>query len=175
MTSKSRLGRKNATLEMNELEALYLELVKQFYDRGDRARAKRAALRLEKLLATSHDFAESIRGEEVRSLIAELRGNLPEAIKSRQAEIRKILALHELSVRTPKWKYVSSQYDFSDVSDRYDLLATLYDELGELDSAIAVLKESKAYCEAHKIPFDGQELLEKLQEPERENSTSGNA
>jgi hypothetical protein len=172
MTSKSRVARKNADSEIKELEALYLELVKQFYDRGDRARAKKAALLLEKLLSTSPKFAESIRGEEVRSLIAELHGNLPQAIQSRQAEIRKILALHELTVRTPRWKYVSRQYDFSDVSDRYDLLATLYDELGELDSAIAVLKESKRYCEDHKIPFDGQELLEKLQEPEKENSTS---
>ncbi len=164
MISKSRTNHKGASPGANEFDALYLAFVKQFYDKGDRARAKILALRLEKLLATSREFSDSIRGEEVRSLIAELRGDLVEAIHSREAEIRKILELHALTVNTPTWEYVSRQYDYSDVSDRLDLLAILYDQQGELDRAIRVLMESRGYCEAHRIRFDGQALLKELQE-----------
>ncbi len=164
MVSKSRTNHKNAGPYANEFDALYLEFVRQFYDKKDRARAKILALRLEKLLATSREFSESIKGEEVRSLIAELRGNLVEAIHSREAEIRKILELHALTINTPAWEHVSRQYDFSDVSDRLDLLAILYDQQGELDRAIAVLMESQGYCESRKIRFDGQALLKELQE-----------
>ena len=117
---------------------------------------------METLLADSSEFSSSIRGEEIRSLIAELRGDLAEAARSREAEIRKILELHALAANTANWSYVSSQYDFSAVSDRLDLLATLYDALGQLDRAIATLLESKNYCQSHSIPFDAQDLLEEL-------------
>jgi hypothetical protein len=106
----------------------------------------------------------TLRGEEVRSLIAELRDELSLAIQSREAEIRKILELHSRTLNTPGWKYVSQQYDFDDVSDRLDLLAILYDKQGELSRAIAILLESKEYCQTHKIPFDSQDLLEELEE-----------
>jgi hypothetical protein len=109
-------------------------------------------------------YAGSIREEEIRSLIAESRGDFAQAARSREAEIRKILQLHTLSVNTPGWEYVARQYDFSDVSDRLDLLAILYDELGDLDRAIATLRESKQYCESHEAPFDGQGLLDELEQ-----------
>jgi len=147
-----------------ELESLYLKLVTLFYQKDDREQALAVASRLDRVLAGSADYAASIRGEEVRSLIAELRGDLAEAARSREAEIRKILELHTLTVNTEHWKYVSRQYDFSDLSDRLDLLAILYDSQGETDRAIATLLESKRYCESHRIPFDAQDVLEELSE-----------
>jgi hypothetical protein len=114
-----------------EIDVLYAEFLKHFYGDGDSAAAACSAARLEEMLANSPAFAESIRGEEIRSLVAELRGDFAEAIRSREAEIRKILELHTLAVNTPSWEYVSRQYDFSDVGDRLDLLANLYDRLGE--------------------------------------------
>jgi hypothetical protein len=157
----------------NDVESLYAAFLKCFYDDGDREKAQRIAPRLEKALAKSPDAAGSIRGEEIRSLIAELRGNLAEAARSREAEIRKILELHSLAVNTPAWTRVARTYDFSDVSDRLDLLAVLYDKQGDTDRAIATLLESKHYCESHHVPFDGQDLLEEL-EGSRKPSASGN-
>lgn len=146
------------------LESLYVEFVKQFYEKQNHKRAEQLAPGLEKALAESPEYARSIRGEEVRSLLAELRGDFKEAARSREAEIRKILQLHALAVNTPSWDYVARQYDFSDVSDRLDLLAMLYDEQGEGERAIRILQESKQYCQAHAIPFDAQDLLDELEQ-----------
>jgi hypothetical protein len=147
-----------------KLEDLYAKLLKRWGEGTDRASSAPIVAELEAALDASSEFAESIRGEEVRSLIAEVRGDLPAAIHSREAEIRKILQLHALSIGTPTWKYVAKQYDFGDVSDRLDLLAILYDQIGEVNRAIAILRESKQYCASHQIEFDGQDLLDELLE-----------
>src|SRR4051794_636299 len=116
MTSKVRNSRTASSPGHAKLESLYLELLRRFYDENDREQAVRVAARLEKRMAAAPEYADSIRGEEIRSLIAELRGDLAEAARSREAEIRKILELHTLAVNSPGWNYVSRQYDFSDVS-----------------------------------------------------------
>jgi tetratricopeptide (TPR) repeat protein len=154
------------------VESLYLELLKRYYEEGDRKRSRKVATRLDKLLAASPDYAHSIRGEEIRSIIAELRDNYSEAIQSREAEIRKILELQTRTIKTDNWKYVSRQYDFSDVSDRLELLAILYDKQGDLDRAIAILLESKQYCQLHDFPFDGNDLLEELEQEARTRLTT---
>jgi hypothetical protein len=146
------------------LESLYHELLKQYYDHGHLEHASEVASRLEEALAASPEFAQSIRGEEVRSIIAELRGDLPIAIQCREAEIRKILELHARTLNTPSWNYVSQRYDLSDVSDRLDLLAILYDKQGDSERAIAVLLESKEYCQSRQLPFDAQDLLDELEQ-----------
>jgi hypothetical protein len=163
MSSRAPTNGERSDPAPGDLESLYLELVKRYYKEGDRERAGAVATRLEQALAASPDYAHSIRGEEVRSIIAELRGDLPRAIQSREAEIRKILELHERAVNTESWGYVSRLYDYADVSDRLDLLAILYDQQGELDRAIAILVESKNYCQSHDIPFDAQGLLDELE------------
>jgi len=161
--------KKSETLDATlpaELDALYLKFMKQFYANGNRAATRKTAASLQSLLAELPEFADSIRGEEVRSLIAELHGDYAAAIRSREAEIRKILELHTLAVNSPNWPYVSREYDFSDVSDRLDLLAGLYDHVGDTDRALATLRESQSYCEAHQITFDGGELLQELANPQ---------
>ena len=164
MGTRARRNGTGLTFEPQQIELLYAELVKLFYDEGNRRQARKVASRLEAALGALPDYAASIRGEEVRSLIAEVRGDFAEAARSREAEIRRILELHALTVNTPDWEYVSRQYDFSDVSDRLDLLAILYDAQGELDRAAATLRESKHYCQSHRIPFDAQDLLDELEE-----------
>jgi tetratricopeptide (TPR) repeat protein len=147
-----------------EVETLYNSLIDTFYDRGDRERARQIATELQLTLNNRPDVADSIRGEEIRSLIAELNGNLQEAIRRRECEIRKILELHSLACGSPGWAYVFRQYDYGDVSDRLDLLASLYANVGDWERAIATLRESKAYCEGHGIPFDGQDLLDEFEQ-----------
>jgi hypothetical protein len=159
---------RNATKSpADELDKLYVELLHFFYEEEDRARAAQVAERLEAALRDRPDFADSIRGEEVRSLLAELHGDLSNAIRSREREVRKILELHSLAVNTPSWDYVQRQYDYSDVSDRLDLLAMLYAEQGDIESAIRTLHESRQFCESHHVPFDGQDLLEEYEELQR--------
>ena len=162
MISKARSRRPKSRSDAVAVETLYLRLLRQFYEEDNRERAEQTALQLEASLASSPEFARSIRGDEIRSLIAELRNDFAEAARCREAEIRKILELHSLAVNSPSWKYVARQYDFDDVSDRLDVLALLYDRLGDADRAVATLVESKHYCASHGIRFDGQALLDEL-------------
>jgi hypothetical protein len=164
MSSKSNGNGKTSASVSKDFDSLYRAFARAFYGNENHDRATALAPRLEDSLASSPELAESIRGEEVRSLLAELRGNLAEAIQSREAEIRKILELHTLAVNSPAWDYVSRQYGYSDVSDRLDLLAILYDRQGNLDRAIAVLLESKQYCASHQVPFDALDLLAELEQ-----------
>src|SRR4051812_12653142 len=114
MSSKAPTKRTTPSPPPGDFESLYLELLKYFYEEGNRDRARTVATQLEASLEASPDFSHSIRGEEVRSIIAELRGDLPKAIQSREAEIRKILELQERTSNTQSWKYVSRLYDYSD-------------------------------------------------------------
>jgi hypothetical protein len=164
MSTRAKRNGAESVPAPREFESLYLRLVKLFYEKDDRKRTQKIASRLERVLAASPDYSGSIRGEEVRSLIAEFRGDFAEAVRSREAEIRKILELHTLTANSENWKSVSRHYDFSDVSDRLDLLAILYDTQGQLDRAISTLLESRHYCQSHRIPFDAQDLLEELEQ-----------
>ena len=164
MISKVRPNGRQLNSAKEDVESLYLAFLQKFYESGNRVQARKLAVRLEEALTAVPSYADSIRAEEIHSLIAELRGDFVQAARSREAEIRKILELHSLAVNTPHWKTVARQYDFSDVSDRLDLLAILYDSQGDLDRAIATLTESQRYCQSHEIPFDGQELLDELQQ-----------
>ncbi|MBX9678657.1 MAG: hypothetical protein K2X38_07820 [Gemmataceae bacterium] len=42
------------------------------------------------------------------------------------------------------------------------MLALLYDDQGSTQRAIDTLLESKEYCQARDIPFDGQDILDEL-------------
>jgi len=170
MTSRVTRGRKGEADAADEIETLYLELLRSFYEEEDRERARTVAERLEAALAERPDFAESIRAEEVRSLIAELRGDLNEAVQRRESEIDKIRQLHSLALNKPGQDYVFRQYDFSDLSDRLDILATLHAEQGNLERAVELLHESRQFCESHHVPFDGQDLLDEYEEARRDRS-----
>jgi hypothetical protein len=153
-----------------DLEDLYLRFLHAFYEDDDREQSLLIAERLEAELASRPDFAESIRGDEIRSLLAELRGDFASAIHNRREEIRKIRELHSLVQGTPGWAYVFRQYDFRDISDRLDLLAVLHTHLDDYPEAVKVLNESKAFCASHEIPFDGEDLLEEFVAIARDSS-----
>ena len=167
MTSKATSSRSQKKSLLEGADSLYSEFLRLFYDEGDRRGARKIAPRLVAFLNAEPEFAASIRGEEVRSLLAELRGDFLEAIRSREAEVRKILELHALALKDSTWEYVSRQYDHADVSDRLDILAILYDRVGDLTRAKATLQESRDYCASHGIPFDGQEILDELRKSRR--------
>ena len=167
MSNKTAGGRGQKTDPAGEMEALYQQLVQALYGDENRARALAVAENVEAFLTARPEFADSIRAEEVRSLIAEARGDLAEAIRRRESEIDKIRRLHGLAENKPGWDYVLRQYDYGDLSDRLDILASLYAEQADLDRAVELLHESKQFCESHQVPFDGQDLLDEYEQARR--------
>jgi tetratricopeptide (TPR) repeat protein len=167
MTRKSSPKRRSQSSDGDDIERLYHQLLRSYYERGDRVRALPIADRLEAALDNASIREPTIRSEECRSLIAEVRGDLARAIRHRRKEIDLIRRLHRVSLHGPGRDFVLRRYDHSDLSDRLDLLATLYHDSGDLDRAIATLQESRQLCEAHQLPFDGQDLLDDYLEKRR--------
>ncbi len=98
-------------------------------------------------------------------MVHEGKGDLANAIKHRENEVRLIRRLHKLTRSTPSADYIFGQYSLSDLRDRLNLLAMLYHDQGHLDRALEALQESKKFCIQHGIPFDGEDLLQEyLQE-----------
>ena len=147
----------------DEIDYLYHKLLYWFYECGDRRRAKPYCDRLERLLDEFCPDDHVIVPEECRSLICEVRGDLPGAIGHRENEIRLIKRLHRISQNTPSRDFALSQYDYSDLSDRLDLLATLCHAAGKPKRALRILEESKHLCTTHGLKFAGQEILRECQ------------
>jgi hypothetical protein len=159
MKTKTSRTRRTFYHEWDEIDYLYMKILDWFYGKGNRRKALPFCARLEALLKKTPDAHEAILGEECWSLICEVRGDLAGAIAYREREIELIKRLHRISVNTPGRDIVLQRYDYSDWSDRLDLLAILYHDAGDLRKAIQVLKESRRLCQRHGIPFDGKDLL----------------
>lgn len=146
--------------DRDEIEYFYHKLLYWLYEREDRARARAFAERLARLLSKASPGHDAIFPEECWSLICETKEDLPGAIAHRENEVRLIRRLHEISRNTPHENLVLRQYGYDDLSDRLDLLATLYHDSGHLDKAIRTLHESQQLCEKHGVKFDGEDILQ---------------
>lgn len=149
----------------DEVLYLYDKILYWLYGKQNRSRAMRFAGRLQELLRRLCWKHEAIRGEECWSLLYELKGDLRRAIKYRENEIRLIKGLRQSArpikdSRQKKW--ILHGYGISDLSDRMDLLALLYDRAGNTGKAIGVLRNSKRLCKKHGVRFDGQDILDEL-------------
>ena len=164
MKVKPPPDRRKFANEWDQIEYLYDKLLYWLYQREDAAKARPYADRLERLLSKADPKQEAILGQECRSLVYETKGDLPKAIKHRENEICLIRRLHELSRNARHEHAALIDYGFDDLSDRLDLLATLYHAAGQLDKAIATLKESKRLCEKEGIAFDGEDLMRESRE-----------
>jgi hypothetical protein len=67
----------------------------------------------------------------------------------------------------PKKKTFSTCNGYDDLSDRLDLLASPCHDSGDIDRAIAVLRESQQLCEEHGIKFDGEHILQECLDEKR--------
>ncbi len=151
-------------MRIKQIDRLYDQLVTWLYERQDARRSLPIANRLERLLARFSPKPETIFIEECRSLVCEAKGDLKNAIEHRENEIRLIRRLHAVSQGTESEPYVFSQYDYTDLSKRLDILAMLCHDTGNMDKAISILYESKKLCEEHGFKFDGETLLRDYQE-----------
>src|SRR5262245_51767919 len=132
---------------LNEMDELYECLLTRIYEDQDPAQARPVADRLESLLASANeDEVGAIFAEECKSLIREARGELPDAIKHRENEIRLILRLHEISLNTDSEDIVLGQYDYEDLRDRLYILSSLCHDSGDRERAIEILRASRQLC-----------------------------
>ena len=159
MATKFPSTKRKFASEWDEIDYLYHKILYWFYPVRDRAKALKFSKRLESLLKRFASRHEAIFGEECWSLVYEVKGDLDKAIEHREREIKLIQRLWAISKDPPAKEIVRARYDASDLSDRYDLLAILYHERGDLDKAIQILIESKAICDEHGIRFDGKDQL----------------
>jgi hypothetical protein len=164
MKVKPPADRRKFANAWDEIEYLYSKLLYWLYQREDNGKARRYADRLERILRKADPNGDAILGQECRSLICETRGDLAAAIKHRENEIRLIRRLHESIRNTPHQEFALKDYGYDALSDRLDLLATVHRENGNLNKALAVLRESQELCKANGIRFDGEDLLQKYAE-----------
>jgi len=146
--------------DWDEIGHLYQKVLYWLYNQQCAAKARPYSDRLEKLLPKADPNHEAIIGEECWSLIHETNGDLLEAIKHRENEIRMISQLYAISKGQPFEQTALRWYDISDLSDRLNLLAGLYHDSGDLGSAIATLEESKRLCARHGIAFEAEDVLD---------------
>jgi tetratricopeptide (TPR) repeat protein len=160
MTTKASPASSRRTEKWREIDDLYHQLLYCYYDRRNRKKALPVARRLERLLSQMNSDQQTILSQAAWSLVRECQGDLLEAIKHRENEIDLIKRLLQISSKSPHADSILKHYDYSDLSDRLDLLAILYHDVGNLEQALKVLRQSKLVCENHGIPFDGKDLLE---------------
>jgi hypothetical protein len=145
--------------QTREMDKLYDRLVYWLYERQNARRARPFAERLALALARFSPDPESIFIEECRSLVSEARGDLAEAIRRRENEIRLIRRLHEISRGKESESFILGQYGYDDLRDRLILLAMLCRDGGDVNRAISTLRGCKRLCARHGIPFGSDDLL----------------
>jgi hypothetical protein len=149
----------------DRIEDLYLKLLDEYYENEDVRRAKPIAAELTRHLRKADPKRDSIFASECQSLVCEVRGDLPAAIRHRLIEIEKIGILWQSSRDDDQRDMFFNLYAPTDLADRHDLLAILYHDSGQLKKAIQALWKSREICEEHGVKFDSTDLLkEYLQE-----------
>jgi hypothetical protein len=167
MKAKPPADRHSFANEWDEIGYLYDKVLFWLYQRADRRKARPFVKRLELLLAKADPKQESILGQECRSLAREALGDLAGAIEHRENEIQLIRRLHDVSRGKPFEEHALQDYGHEELSDRLDLLASLYHDNGQLDKAIDTLKQSKRLCQDHGLTFDGADLLQDYLDEQR--------
>lgn len=137
-----------------EVEDVYIATLEDRSE-GRRAEAIRKALHLARLLEQHDPTHEALLGMSGRCLIAELDGDWPAALQHRLREVATVKRLLDES-DAETLRVIRMGPD--DYSDRLDLLALNYLDLGRYDDALAALAESEAFCKEHGIPFDGKDI-----------------
>ena len=154
-------GRGTYAHAWEEIRDVYHKILDAYYEGRSRRRALRYVPRLQELLRLEAADHGAIFGEECWSLVSELRGDVSAAIKYRRNEIQLIRKLWKTLPGSPDIvrKAILEDYGPADLADRYDLLAILYHDAGQLRKAIKTLWQSRELCELHGIKFDGKGLL----------------
>lgn len=134
------------------IDELFHKVLDRFYNEKRRVRPFPTALHLLRLLDKYDPRAETLLGMSGRWLVAEVDGDLSEAIRYREME------LTALRRHIADGLIGSGGLDADEFSDRLDLLASAYLDAERYDDALRLLDESESFCTAHGVPFDGEEI-----------------
>jgi hypothetical protein len=167
MSSKAPATKRKFRSAWEEIDYLYHKVLYWFYSRQDRRQASFFAERLRPLVVSVDPSCQAILGASCRALPGELAGDLWSAIQAREREIHLIRQL--LQSDAPP----AAQLPPAELSDRLDLLAILYWHAGNLVPAREVLQDSQNWCAEKGIPFDGQELLDELDQELEATAANG--
>jgi hypothetical protein len=136
----------------HEIDDLFHRVLELVYEKERPDKAAPFAVRLLRLLDKHDPSAETLLGMSGRWLVAEMDNDLEEAIRFREKE------LGVLRDQMAKGIVNTGALDADDFSDRLDLLASNYLDVGRYKDALAALAESEAFCKEHGIPFDGKDI-----------------
>jgi len=131
---------------------LYHRLLDLFYSQESKARAVPVAFRLLRMLDKLDPNSDTLLTLAARAVIAELDGDLTEAIHYRQRELAvmdQLIAKRQLE---------AADLTYADYADRLDLIANLALELGDLEAAEMAIERSVAFCRKHRVKFDGADI-----------------
>jgi hypothetical protein len=156
MTTKNK---NNGTDKVKWAEAknLYVQLLQSFYERNEKAKTKSFALSLLRLIDTLDPSSKTLPGNEYRALIAEIDGDVDEAIRYREVLVSKI----DEYARTHRLKDIAIEP--GDYADQLDLLAILYCQSGRLSDAETAIEKSASICQEAGVPFDGKDVLKQIE------------
>lgn len=101
MKTKPPPHRRKFANEGDEIEYLYDKLLYWLHVRHEADKARPYAERLAKVLPKADPKNKAILGQECWSLVYEVRGNQPAAIKHREKEIDLIRQLHSFCKNAP--------------------------------------------------------------------------
>lgn len=157
---------RNETAQVNHwprIKDLYYDLIDAWFGDEDSRHSRRLANRLHRLIELDDPKQTAILGQDCRALIRDVHGDLEGAIRHRLKEIRfrkrLLQTMPPPGKRSEVQKIALNGYDFADLADRYDLLAILYHDAGQLKKALKALWQSRELCELHGVKFDGKDLL----------------
>ena len=145
---------------------LYHRILDLFYGQGSKARAVPIAFRLLRILDKLDPNSDALLTLAARAVLAELDGDLVEAIQFRK---RELVAMDRLIA---KRQLEAASLDFSDYADRLDLMANLSFDLGDLDAAEEAIGQSLAFCRKHGVKFDGKDIQSAIRKARKSTLTA---
>lgn len=154
-------------------EALYVyhKIIYWFYGRDKRTHAAHFTQRMRKLLRRVDPKQVTVKGAECWSLVYEIEKNLHEAILHRKLEIKRMERCLKSMNRDAPAAHAPARgketapdgYDnYTDLADRFILLAILERGAGNLEGAVNSLRRARKLSETHGFRFEAEDLWNEL-------------
>lgn len=145
----------------DELWYLYYKMLYWDYRRQRPSRAKPFARRAHKLMARMKNVRASAFGQECLAIVSEVEGHWRVAVRHRKAQIRLIERIRHLAKTEHPLarKAILTKFTPETFADAYNLLSIDLWCAGALPEALQVLTLSRKLCHAHRLRFDGADLV----------------
>jgi tetratricopeptide (TPR) repeat protein len=143
--------------EWDEIKYLNEKMDYWFTYRQDKEKAKQFYEKLKKIVLENDEQKESILGVDSLLMLARFEGNIEKEIYYNKLSINLVTKLLNLGEAV-------DPYTWEDVLDSMELLATLYEENGQRDKALAIVEECFELSKKHNLHFDEEGLKKTILE-----------